>query len=43
MINFDVKSYVSELTDEELVGEVLSWQFSQNTTEEELLEAVNGL
>ncbi len=35
-----VKDFVASLSDEELVGEVLSWQFSGNTTEEELLEAV---
>ena len=40
MKNFDVKGYVSELSDEELVGEVLSWEFSSNTTNEELLAAV---
>ena len=40
MKNFDVKGYVSELSDEELVGEVLSWEFSANTTNEELLAAV---
>ena len=40
MKNFDVKGYVSKLSDEELVGEVLSWEFSANTTNEELLKAV---
>ena len=35
-----VKQYVSKLSDEELCGEVFSWQFSKSTTEEELLEAV---
>ena len=34
------KQYVATLSDEELCGEVLSWQFSKSTTEEELLEAV---
>ena len=40
MKDFDYKKYVAELTDEELVGEVLSWEFSKNATEEELLEAI---
>ena len=40
MKEFDFKKYVAELTDEELVGEVLSWDFSSKTTDEELLEAV---
>ena len=40
MNNFDYKKYVAELTDEELVGEVLSWEFSKNATEEELLDAI---
>lgn len=34
------KQYVATLTDEELCGEVLSWEFSKDTPEEELLEAV---
>ena len=40
MSNFDAKSYVRSLTDEELCGEVLSWEFSPRTTNEELLRAV---
>ncbi len=34
------KKFVAGLSDEELCGEVLSWEFSKSTTEEELLEAV---
>ncbi len=34
------KQYVATLSDEELCGEVLSWEFPRETTEEELLEAV---
>ena len=40
MSEFDVKGYVASLTDEELVGEVLSWEFNKSSTEEELLLAV---
>lgn len=40
MSEFDVRGYVASLTDEELVGEVLSWEFSKNATDEELLLAV---
>lgn len=34
------KQYVATLTDEELCAEILSWEFSRETTEEELLAAV---
>lgn len=34
------KQFVASLSDEELCGEVLSWEFSSKTTEEELLDAV---
>lgn len=40
MNNLDIKRYVASLTDEELVGEILSWEFSPSITEDELLEAV---
>lgn len=34
------RKYVAGLSDEDLCGEILSWEFSRETTEEELLEAV---
>ncbi len=37
---FDVKGYVASLTDEELCGEVLCWQFSENMTDEELVSSI---
>ena len=37
MSEFDVRSYVASLTDEELCAEVLSWEFSSKVTDEELL------
>ena len=40
MAEFNVKDYVASLTDEELCGEVLSWDFSRDSSEEELLRAV---
>ena len=40
MKEFDLKKYVADLTDEELVGEVLSWDFSQNASDEELLDMI---
>ena len=42
MKNFDIKGYVASLTDEELVGEVMSWEFSAKTTNEELEAAVKN-
>ncbi len=40
MKDFNARDYVLSLTDEELCGEVLSWEFTQSTTNEELLRAV---
>ncbi len=40
MNDFDVKGYVASLTDEELVGEILSWEFPKDISNEELLLAV---
>ena len=36
----DVKSYVSSLTDEELCGEVLCWQFNPGLPDEEIVSSI---
>ena len=37
ILNFDVKGFVSSLSDEELCAEVLCWQLSKEMTDEEIL------
>ena len=39
-MEFDHKAFVSSLTDDELCAEVLSWEFSKNMSDDELVRAV---